>query len=325
MLARVVTAAALLALLMGWPAPAAAFRNVRPGDVSPALSLADADGRPAQIPVAQRVTVLVFWRPGQQLSEDALTDLGALRRGLAGRRVDFIAVAEAGGDGAAARARTGAFGLPAVVDRGARATEAWGVIVYPSTAVIGADGRLVYYLPSRTGGYRSLVESHVLRALGEISAQDLLARASGAGEPDATVAERARVAHARGVALAGQAQWKEAAAAFAEALALTPDLADARLQLGYARLELGDPDGALNDFATLSPASAAVRVGIGIARLRLGQTDTGIRLLEDAVVLNPEPVRAHWELGRAYEARGDHGRALEHYRWAYLKLRQGRK
>lgn len=326
-LARVVTLAALLAVLEA-VTPAAAFRYVSPGDAAPVLTLREDDGRSVNLPVTDRVTVLLFWRPGQRLSEEALNDLGTLKRSLAARRVEFVVVTDADSDEAEARARIRAFGLRPAADQGARAAEAWGVIVYPSTAVIGVDGRLRYYLPSRTGGYRPLVESHVLRALGEISAQELVAWAAGVGDTAGTVAEQARTAHARGAALAREGQWAEAVAAFTEALALAPDLADARVQLGYARLELGDAAGALREFETAlarSSASPATRVGLGIARLRLGRTDEGIRLLEEAVMLNPEPVRAHWELARAYEARGDGTRALEHYRWAYLKLRQGRK
>jgi len=90
--------------------------------------------------------------------------------------------------------------------------------------------------------------------------------------------------------------------------------ADARLALGNVRLEQGRPADALGEFEALiarNPSLPGARVGRGIARLRLGQTAEGIRLLEEAIELNPEPVRAHYELARAYEAAGDVARGCD--------------
>lgn len=310
--------------LLALVGPATAFRNVRVGVRAPALTLDAGSGRFLSVPVPGRPTVILFWRAGQQFSEEALADLAALHPTLAAKGVAVVAIAE---PGAAVRAAP-ALSFETVIDRDRRAAETWGLIVFPSTAVVDAAGVLRAYLPSRHSNYRVLVESHALRALGEISDAELATRLARVGEVHGPSAAAAQAALKRGVALAKEARWEEAARELGQALARWPDLLDAHLQLGYVLLKLGEPARALAEFEYVlarNPTSPGARVGVGIAYLRLGRVDEGIQRLEEAVVLNPEPVRAHYELGRAYEGRGDLARAAQHYRWALLKLAQGRK
>jgi tetratricopeptide (TPR) repeat protein len=306
-------------------APAHAFRYVELGASAPSLSLPGIDGGPITTPAADRLTLVTFWRPGQRLSEDAVTDLIALRRQL-GSAVEIVAIAESGTAAESLRTHPAAAPLRLAVDHDGRAAERWGVIVFPSTALV-ASGRLVYYLPSRPDGYRGLLAARIAHARHEIDDATLSARLETVAAGEGSTGERAQAAYRRGVAFAAERRWQAAADAFGEALALAPDHVEARTQLGYMRLEQAQPAEALREFEQVleRTPSPAARVGAGIARLRLGGTDEGIRALEEAVVLNPEPVRGHWELARAYEARGDLDRALDHYRWAYRKLLQGRK
>lgn len=319
----VILVAAVLAL-----SPAAeGFRNVAVGDRVPLLTLADGEGRSIVVPQIGRATIVLFSRSGQPLSDEASADLGGLARTLSAKGVDIVKVTEAGRAVASPRPAEPAM-LRSVVDESGRAQQAYGVIVYPSTAVVGTDGRLAYYLPSRAAGYRGLVEAHALRAVGEISQQELASRVGQAGGAPAAGAERGQAAYRKGMLLVGERRMQEAAAAFEDAVAASPQFLDARIQLGYARLDLDQPAPAITQFEAalvISPGSPAARMGVGIARVRLGEAEEGIRILSEAVRLNPEPVRGHYELGRAYESRGDYAQATEQYRWALLKLLQGRK
>lgn len=322
-LARMLLAAALLV-----PAGAAAFRYVKVGSAAPALAVEPLHGAPVQLPEAGRLTVLVFWRPGQQLSEDALTDLARVASRLKARSVDVVAVMESGGDRTQSQDRATRLPLRFVLDGDGRLAEAYGVIVFPSTAVIGADGRLRHYVPSRTTDYRALIDAHVRHASGEMSDADHARRTGGLGERQASAGDVVHAALARGTALARQGRYVEARPPLVEAVTRAPEHLEAQLQLAHVELELGEAAEALRRFELVlarSPGLPAARLGRGIARLRLGHIDEGIRLIEEAVVLNPEPVRGHRELARAYEGKGDLARALEHYRWAYQKLLQGRK
>lgn len=318
---RVLLVVVVIALAL--PPPALAFRNAAVGSAVPALAL---DGRSVArvaVPASGRVTIVLFWRPGQTFSEEALADLAALAPSLGAKGVVTVAIAETGSQPKAA-----ALPFEAASDRERQASDAYGVIVFPSTAVVDARGVLRAYVPSRSAAYRAVVEAHALLALGEITEPELTARLGRAGEVYGQSAEGAQAALKRGTALLAERNLEDAARELARALALQPNLTEAHLQLGWVRLEMNDPREAQKEFAVVlarNPTSPGARVGVGIARLRLGQTDEGIRQLEEAVVLNPEPVRGHYELGRAYEARGDTARAVYHYRWAFLKLLQGRK
>ncbi|MBI3637022.1 MAG: tetratricopeptide repeat protein [Candidatus Rokubacteria bacterium] len=321
MLARALLMTIVLAL--GTPASAAAFRNVAIGAPAPALAL-EAGGAPVAVPASGRVTVVLFWRSGQAFSEEAMADLSTLAPALTRKGVVVVAIAEIDADATP----SGRLPRGAIVDRNRQAADAFGVIVFPSTAVIDARGALRAYVPSRRAGYRAIVEAHVLHALGEIPETDLARRLGEVGEIHGRNAEAAEAAFKRGTSAAAERRHEEAAIEFARAIALQPDLVNAHLQLGYVRLETNEPQQALKEFEFVlgaSPGSPGARVGLGIVRIRLGQVDEGIRLIEDAVLLNPEPVRGHYELARAYEARGDVKRAVYHYRWAFLKLLQGRK
>lgn len=322
-LGPLVLAGALAGMLVT-PGSGLAFRNVTIGSPMPALTLEGKDGKPVSLPVRDRVTILVLWRPGQTFSNEALADLASLAPTLAAKGVTIVAVAESGADPAHAPK------LPfeALIDAARRASDLLGVIVLPSTAIVDRRGALRAYVPSRNSNYRTLVETHALHALDEISDAELAARLARVGEIYGRNAEAAQAAYRQGTALASEKRHEEAARELGRALALEPNLIEAHLQLGWVRLEMNDPAQALREFEFVrakNPTSPGARVGVGVARLRMGQAEEGIRLLEEAVVLNPEPVRGHVELARAYEARGDLDRAVHHYRWAFLKLLQGRK
>ena len=312
------------AVLLATPSSALAFRSIAVGSAVPALTVEVPGSQAVTLPTPGRITILIFWRPGQPFSDEALSDLVALSPALGTRGVGVVALAEPGSPGRVPSR------LPfrTATDRDRQISDAFGVIVFPSTAVIDGQGVLRAYIPSRTSNYRTLVEAHTLRALGTISDAELAERLARVGEVYGHNAEAAQGAYQRGTALAADKRLEDAAREFAQALALRPDLIEAHLQLGYVRLEMNDAAQALREFQFVlakNPTSPGARVGVGIARTRLGEVDEGIRLLEEAVVLNPEPVRGHYELARVYEARGNVERAVYHYRWAFLKLLQGRK
>jgi tetratricopeptide (TPR) repeat protein len=214
-----------------------------------------------------------------------------------------------------------------LVDRDGKAAEEYGVIVLPSTGIIGSDGILTFYLPSRSARYREIIEGRLQLLLGEVTAKELEDRLGRLGGPPGTARERARAHYASAHRFSAEARWAEAAAELQEALKLAPDFIDARLQLGYAYLESGQPEKGLKEFEavlTQSPGSPGAKMGVGIARLRLGDLQAGIAQLEAAVALNPNPVRGYYELGLAYERTGEFHKALHNYKWAIKKLLQGR-
>ena len=319
-------AAALVLVLIGWGSETEAFRNVGIGDTVPVLMVEDVQGKPVVLTLKDKAHLLLFWKPDQEFSRAALNDLEAVIGKYGGKGVAGIAVAVRPGSQSVAPPIL-PVSYPLLVDREGKAAEEYGVIVLPSTALIGSDGILTFYLPSRNSHYRDIIEGRLQLLLGEITAKDLEDRLGRLGEASGDAREKAQARYASAHQFSAEARWTEAADELHEALKLAPDFIDARLQLGYAYLEGGHPEKGLREFEAVlkrAPGSPGAKMGVGIAKLRLGELEAGIEQLERAVVLNPNPVRGYFELGLAYERKGDLKKALHNYKWAIKKLLQGR-
>jgi tetratricopeptide (TPR) repeat protein len=113
-----------------------------------------------------------------------------------------------------------------------------------------------------------------------------------------------------------------------EQIASTPTDAVLHVRLGYLLLKKGVPDEAWLSFAEalkLSPRSHAALTGEGIVLSRKGNLKEAEQMLKAALVLNPDPVRTHYELGVVYEKLGDLDKALIEYKEGINKHEQGRK
>ncbi len=168
--------------------------------------------------------------------------------------------------------------------------------------------------------------------------------------------EQARPAAAsleRGRELRGQGRVDEAIAAFREALALEPNLAEAHHQLGNALKALrryAEAVPSLRAAALLAPENAAVWLNLGVACLELGLSEEAVarfrravelepfrpdarnvlghallvagrcaearRQLEEALRLRPGYAAAHDNLGRVLKAQGRSTEAIAHHRAA---------
>lgn len=306
-----------------------AFRTAVVGKAAPSLILLDHAGTRIPFPNNGSPTAVLFWRPDQEFSRQALADFNALAAVYGKRGMTFWAVGVAGATRADAfdTVRALKLDLPLYIDVEKRAEDAYGVVVLPSTGIIGADGTMKFYLPSRNSNYRAILEARIQLALGELDGAGYVARLRKLGEPVAQI-DLAREHVKAGIHLMRAGQTAEAARELETALAIQPDLLGAHLELGYARLAAGDPErgrAAFERVLSVNPRSPRARVGLGIALIRTGKHDEGIALLEAAVQLNPDPVLGYFSLGEAYEASGDLKAALKHYSWAVQKLLQGRR
>ncbi|MFQ5872247.1 MAG: tetratricopeptide repeat protein [Dehalococcoidia bacterium] len=307
-----------------------AFRYVQVGDSTPPLLVEDVGGTEVKPSLSGKLTVLLFWRPGQSFSLAALRDLAEITQELQGKGVEFLTIADptAKASDIAAVVKQQGFSLPFFVDRQRRAQEAYGLIVFPSTGIVGTDGRLLFYLPSRNSNYKEIIGGKLKVLLGLMQGKEFEAQLTRLGETFVENRQKARDHYRTGLAFSQAGQKEEAARELAQAINLSPEFLNAHLQLGYLLLETGDTQIALKEFRYVkerNPLSPSARIGIGIAYLRLGKRDKGIQLLEEAVSINPNPVRGYTELGKAYEAKGDMTRALYFYKRAIKKLLQGRK
>ena len=146
-------------------------------------------------------------------------------------------------------------------------------------------------------------------------------RCAAAGDAAGATRVRARLEFERALDLEDR-QPQAAAAAYARALDLDPELADAYLNLGRLRHEAGDPGEAARLYACAlerSPEDPLAHFNLALALEDTKGPESALAHYERALALDPDFADAHYNLAGLYERLGRSADALRHYR-AYQKL-----
>lgn len=320
----------LSAILLSWYMEVFAFRYLAIGDHVPPLTLEAVQGGSRTISFIGKVTVVIFWRPGQNFSLQALNDLEKIFQVWKGKGVEILAIAAKTSRPEAIRAvmEQNRFSYPFFLDKDGKAAEHYGIIVHPSTGVIDQGGQLIYYQPSHHRNYQAIIEGHLQVLFGMISQEELEQKLTRLGESVGEASKKAQALYKEALTLEKSQQPEKAIQLLTQAITLAPSLLDAHVHLGYLLIDRGDLKQALEEFTYVlerNPRSPAARTGLGIAYARLGEKEKALTLLQEAININPDPVRAYAELGKIYEESGDYDHALYYYKWAIRKLQQGRR
>jgi protein O-mannosyl-transferase len=113
--------------------------------------------------------------------------------------------------------------------------------------------------------------------------------------------------------------WKSSLTLFSHSVAIAPDVALARGNLGLAYGAAGRPQEAIREFEKalqLEPRFAEVHNSLGSQYLKLDQLSSATRHLETAVKLKPDLAAAHDNLGSAYAFAGRETEGIDQYRRA---------
>lgn len=105
------------------------------------------------------------------------------------------------------------------------------------------------------------------------------------------------------VALLGQKKYDEAESHLHEAVACSPNLAEAFVELGGICLQRGDMEGCLHYNKRSIKARAGFAPGyanIGFLELQKGNAEEAIKNLQKAIVFNSKHIQAHVTLSSAY-------------------------
>jgi peroxiredoxin len=113
-----------------------------PGVVTPALELADVDGKTHRLADYRGKAVLLnFWATWCAPCREEMPSIERLREQLAGKPFAVLAVnVGESAEKARAFAATLPLGFPLLLDRDTRTSRAWGARVLPATYLIGTDG-----------------------------------------------------------------------------------------------------------------------------------------------------------------------------------------
>lgn len=128
---------------------------------------------------------------------------------------------------------------------------------------------------------------------------------------------------AEGAACGGRLEWREAAAAFAEAAQVRPESAEAHFNHALARSALGDLDRARAGYTEairLDPSHVRAHNNLSNLLTAAGQTEEAAGHLRAAIALDPGYWEAHYNLGIALQDIDRAEEALDCYRQV-LRLR----
>jgi Flp pilus assembly protein TadD len=94
---------------------------------------------------------------------------------------------------------------------------------------------------------------------------------------------------------------------------------------GYRRLSAGNLEGAQTAFAQalkLHPWASSAKTGMGTVLFRKGEFKKAEQILKQAMLLNPNPARAHYELGRVYQQLGKFDQAVAQFKLGIEKFQE---
>jgi tetratricopeptide (TPR) repeat protein len=172
-----VIAATLLATL--FPRPGRAFSNVAVGDALENPALRTLDGGKAELLSRKHAaSVFVFFRPAQDHSADALVDLAAVQKELAGKSIRFVGVVSDSWspDEVRETVRKAGVDWPVLIDAADALYGRLGVRLHPVVGIADAKGRLFAYEHFRQINFREILLARLKLLLGEID-QAAMARA----------------------------------------------------------------------------------------------------------------------------------------------------
>jgi peroxiredoxin len=302
------------------------LRRVATGAEMPAFHLASAEGRALDSKeLLGRVVVLVYLSAQQTGSERAVVDAQRVVDRLAEEEVELLFVTADVGyrDEFAKLWREAKITRPLYFDPGRKLYGELGLIVFPTTLVVGRDGHLTHVISTRRTNYPFVLDAFLRHALGELDEAGLEAELDAKSlQLDTPVALALR--H-RAVArlLRDKGLFSGAERELKAALELDPTNRQVRMDLADLLIALGDPTGCLEMLAPVLEKDPHHRRALlikGIALYKSGEDEAAKVALGEALVLNPDPVRAHYYLGLVYERLGDTAQALEHYREALSRV-----
>ena len=119
--------------------------------------------------------VLVFFRPNQERSQEALRELAQCQSGFTGKSVRWVAVvsSSAPAESAAALLRDTGFTAPVLVDSGDVLYGSLGLALHPVVVIAGRDHKLAAFDPFRSVDFCSVISARIRHVLHEISDVEL--------------------------------------------------------------------------------------------------------------------------------------------------------
>ncbi|QNN20959.1 tetratricopeptide repeat protein [Planctomycetales bacterium ZRK34] len=296
-----------------------------PGDVKTfMLKTQDIKDTPITVPKSDAVTVIVYVMVGQQRSHEALANV---QRILA-ERPKVQAMAVVSGTNATIDARRlgelAAWNRPVLADPDYKISDAGKARAWPTTLIVGSDGKWVAHIGGLTTTYIKDVNAYLDFASGAIDEPTLKKRLASHDVVAATpqhITDRHLAVAQR---LIAQGLYTQALDELKRAQEIQPDDPRVKLAIGRIMVMTGKPADALQTLDQIKADNIAawqIHAVRGRALAAMGEWDKARTELVESVKQNPAPAECYYDLGRAYQHDGKFEKATEAFRAAYESRR----
>ena len=213
--------------------------------------------------------------------------------------------------------------FPFYIDNGRQMYSDYGIRVYPTSIVIGKEGKLVYAIPSHPLTYKKFLKAYMRKALGEIDDEGLKEAISIKNEVQDKPTLEALRFYNLALKFTQSSMYDLAINTLDKSVKAKPEMLKPYILLGFLYLETTETEKAMDAFnkaLELDPDSKDAKTGLGGALVLNGDADSAIEILNQAALANPYPQMAYYELGKAYELKGDNEKSIEMYKKAISKI-----
>jgi tetratricopeptide (TPR) repeat protein len=321
----IVLALAISAVAQTRPVPASAPAADVPVVVK--WSTTDLQGQKVVVPATDRPTVILFVRADQPQSQQAVRQ--SLPIIQATGKVQSILVLSGHQDQVTAQklAQQFQWNGAVVLDPEYTASGEMRIHVWPTTVLANANGEQVAHLGGVSNTYATELGAYLQFAAGTIDHATLkqrLATSNVVGDSNEQMASRHLQVAER---LLDKGRLEEARNELAEGLKREPGSVPLKVAMAKVLLQQGDAKSAMALIDGLDQTAVApwqLNLLRGRAALVQGQVDQAIVCLQSALKLNPNPAEVQYELGKAYQQKGDHQQAAAAFRAAFEATATGR-
>lgn len=288
----------------------AGVEQTKPADIQ--ASLQSTTGQAINIPTGDKITVLLFYRPGQQQSDEALKQLADI---LGKRPVQPLLVIS----GPPANKQP-ASTYPMIQDADYSLSGKMQVHAWPTTVIVSPKGDVVAHVAGTGPGYALEASTYLAFIAGEINHDTMEQRLASPDEVKDSPAQAAGRHLQVAKKFMARDSFEAALMELDRGLKLDPTSTPLKATKIRVLLALDKADDAkallpqLDASALPAPQLALVQ---GMVAAANGDLDNAQRLLLNATKLNPEPAEAWYQLGKVYEQRGDMPKAAAAYKAAY--------
>jgi len=325
--ARSLVAAVSISLLLTAAAVQADhLRNVEIGQTVPPFSLATLDGQQIDSDsLAGSVVILIVVSAEQHSSELAAAEAHQVVQNLHHDDLKLIFTTADIARGEYFRQQRDVAGVhePLALDHDRKLYGDLGVIVLPTTVLIDRAGKLAHVISGHKSDYPHVLDAYAQHTLGLVDDEGLEKLLATTRFEHDRPSDRAARHQAAARILRERGLLQDAEVQLLSGLELDPGNADLLLDLAALQLANQQIDAAAQTVARVleaHPEHRQAQLMHGIVLFHQGKLDEAEAVLTRILILNPDPARTHYYLGKIAEQKGDKDQALTHYREALERL-----